>query len=399
MLLSHSVARRLIALFVVVILFAAAGPVGAVTTKDLKAAQDKAKENRNKIREGEADKERLRNNIREADTQLDKTQNDLEGLEQQLVETRAERNKITAILNEIRAQLAVNEAELKTALRELDRLSGILNKRAGDVYKNGDVSFLEVLLDASSFIDFINRARFLQTIMAEDARLISDIKATKKKIEQSREQIQRDKDRVQKEENALSAQVDQMAALTNAVRAKKNQLQGQISSKKGLIAGIESDQKRWEIAAAEYDRSAAKINALLSQSSQPTFISGSPSASGFIWPATGSLTSRFGPRWGRNHNGLDIAAPTGTPVAASKAGKVIIASWYGGYGNLVVIDHGGGVSTWYGHNSAFSTSVGQQVTRGQVIAKMGSTGNSTGPHVHFEIRFNGNPYDPLPYLP
>ena len=99
------------------------------------------------------------------------------------------------------------------------------------------------------------------------------------------------------------------------------------------------------------------------------------------------------------HNGIDIATPTGSAVAASKAGKVVIASWYGGYGNLVVIDHGGGVSTWYGHNSAFSTSVGRQVAQGQVIAKAGSTGNSTGPHVHFEIRFNGNPMDPRPYLP
>ena len=399
MLLNNSLARRLVAVLAVVILFAAAGPVAAVTTKDLEAAQDKAEENREKIREGETDKELLRRNIRDADIQLDETQNDLDGLEGQLVNTRAERDNITAKLNELRTRLAANEAELNAALRELDRLSDILNKRAGDVYKTGDVSFIEVLLEARSFIDFIHRAQFLQTIMTEDARLVSDIKATKKRIEKSREQIQADKDRVQKEEDALSVEVDRVAALTNAVRSKKNELQGQISSKEELIANIESDQKRWEIAAAEYERSAAKIKALLSRSSQPTFISGSPSASGFIWPANGSLSSGFGPRWGRMHNGIDIATPTGSAVAASKAGKVVIASWYGGYGNLVVIDHGGGVSTWYGHNSAFSTSVGRQVAQGQVIAKAGSTGNSTGPHVHFEIRFNGNPMDPRPYLP
>lgn len=380
-------------------MFAVAGPAGAVTTKDLKAAQNKAKENREKIREGDADKDNLREDIRDADLQLSATQDGLEELEEQLAETRAERDKITAKLNGLRAQLASKEAELTVALRELDRLSGILNKRAGDVYKSGDISFLEVLFEARSFIDFLNRAQFLQTIMSEDARLVDGIKTTKKTIEDSRAEIQKDKDQVQKEEDALTMEVDRVAAITSAVRSKKNQLRGQILSKEKLITDIESDQERWEIAAAEYERSAAKINALLSQSSMPTFVSGSPSASGFIWPAAGTLNSRFGPRWGRMHNGLDIGVPTGSPVAASKGGKVIIASWYGGYGNLVVIDHGGGVSTWYGHNSAFSSSVGQQVTRGQVVARAGSTGNSTGPHVHFEIRFNGSPFDPMPYLP
>jgi murein DD-endopeptidase MepM/ murein hydrolase activator NlpD len=99
------------------------------------------------------------------------------------------------------------------------------------------------------------------------------------------------------------------------------------------------------------------------------------------------------------HTGIDIGVPTGSPVWASKAGEVIISSWYGGYGNLIVIDHGNGVSTWYGHNSSLTVSVGQSVSRGQVVAKAGSTGNSTGPHVHFEIRYNGNPVDPVPYLP
>mgnify|MGYP001158989567 CR=1 FL=1 len=110
------------------------------------------------------------------------------------------------------------------------------------------------------------------------------------------------------------------------------------------------------------------------------------------------LTSNFGPRWGTNHNGLDLAAPIGTPVLAAHDGVVVRAGWYGGYGYAVDIDHGNGIMTRYGHNSAVLVSVGEYVRAGQQIAKMGSTGYSTGPHLHFEIHVNGSPVDPIPFL-
>ena len=123
-----------------------------------------------------------------------------------------------------------------------------------------------------------------------------------------------------------------------------------------------------------------------------------PSAAGFIWPVHGVLTSGFGWRWGRMHEGIDIAVGVGTPVVAAAAGTVIVAGWLGGYGNLVVVDHGNGLSTAYGHNTSVTVGVGQSVAQGQLIAYSGSTGHSTGPHVHFEVRINGAPVDPLGYL-
>jgi murein DD-endopeptidase MepM/ murein hydrolase activator NlpD len=124
------------------------------------------------------------------------------------------------------------------------------------------------------------------------------------------------------------------------------------------------------------------------------------SASGFAWPLTGGrTTSEFGQRWGRMHKGLDIAAPTGTPIHASRAGTVIHAGWQGGYGNLVLIDHGGGLVTAYGHQSRIATSVGTEVARGDLIGYVGSTGHSTGPHCHFEVRVNGTQQNPRRYLP
>jgi murein DD-endopeptidase MepM/ murein hydrolase activator NlpD len=128
--------------------------------------------------------------------------------------------------------------------------------------------------------------------------------------------------------------------------------------------------------------------------------SASASTSGGMWPVSGTITSRFGMRWGKLHKGIDIAAPTGTDVHASMAGKVTFSGWdNGGYGYLVIIDHGNGLVTYYGHNSKLLVSVGQTVSKGEHIADVGSTGDSTGSHCHFEIRKNGTPVNPLSYLP
>ena len=127
--------------------------------------------------------------------------------------------------------------------------------------------------------------------------------------------------------------------------------------------------------------------------------SSSSSSSGFIVPTSGYMSSPYGQRWGRLHAGVDIANDTGTPIYASKAGTVVRSGWYSGYGKCVDIDHGNGVVTRYGHNSVLKVSVGQKVSQGQLIALMGSTGNSTGPHCHFEIRINGSPIDPLTKIP
>jgi murein DD-endopeptidase MepM/ murein hydrolase activator NlpD len=123
-----------------------------------------------------------------------------------------------------------------------------------------------------------------------------------------------------------------------------------------------------------------------------------PPAAGWVHPTRGTVSSEFGPRWGRQHEGIDFAAGTGTPVVAAADGVVRKAEWYGGYGNAVIIDHGGGVRTLYGHNSENTVQVGQRVRAGQTIGKVGSTGDSTGPHLHFEVQVDGKPVNPRPWL-
>jgi murein DD-endopeptidase MepM/ murein hydrolase activator NlpD len=138
----------------------------------------------------------------------------------------------------------------------------------------------------------------------------------------------------------------------------------------------------------------AKIQAAQAHST----VQRSASAAGLIWPVNAPVTSPFGWRWGRMHEGIDLGAPYGTPIAAAAAGVVIYAGWLGGYGNLTVIDHGGGLATAYGHQSRIAVSLGESVAQGQIIGYVGSTGHSTGPHLHFEVRVNGQPVDPLGYL-
>ena len=130
----------------------------------------------------------------------------------------------------------------------------------------------------------------------------------------------------------------------------------------------------------------------------PAGTPGAASAAGMIWPVNGILTSGFGYRWGRMHEGIDIAVAEGTPIFAAASGTVILAAYSGGYGNYTCIDHGGGLSTCYGHQSGFAVSSGSSVSQGQVIGYSGNTGSSTGPHLHFEVRINGAATDPLGYL-
>ena len=142
----------------------------------------------------------------------------------------------------------------------------------------------------------------------------------------------------------------------------------------------------------------AQIQAAQASPSAYSPSSSTPSSSGFIWPVSGPVVSPFGMRWGRMHTGIDIAVGYGTPIHAAASGRVIYAGWMDGYGNLVFIDHGNGLSTGYAHQSQIAVSTGQSVTQGDVIGYVGCTGHCFGPHLHFEVRVNGNPADPLGYL-
>jgi murein DD-endopeptidase MepM/ murein hydrolase activator NlpD len=178
-------------------------------------------------------------------------------------------------------------------------------------------------------------------------------------------------------------------------------LTGARATKQQALTAVKNAEDQFIAEASSLEASSAAIEAQINAADPgtPGGTAASPSAAGLIWPVAGPITSPFGMRWGRLHPGIDIGASMGTPIHAAASGTVVYAGWMTGYGNLTVIDHGGGIATAYGHQSKLDVSVGQQVTQGQEIGLIGSTGFSTGPHLHFEVRVNGVPVDPMGYLP
>jgi murein DD-endopeptidase MepM/ murein hydrolase activator NlpD len=171
--------------------------------------------------------------------------------------------------------------------------------------------------------------------------------------------------------------------------------------KRSTLAEVRGDKEEALEHMAELQAQSAALASRIRSAQSSAIVpgpTGPASAAGLVWPVHGVLTSGFGWRWGRMHEGIDLAVASGTPVVASASGTVIVAGWMGGYGNLVVVDHGNGIATAYGHNTSVTVGYGQSVAQGQLIAYSGNTGHSTGPHVHFEVRVNGTPVDPLGYL-
>jgi murein DD-endopeptidase MepM/ murein hydrolase activator NlpD len=199
---------------------------------------------------------------------------------------------------------------------------------------------------------------------------------------------------------ARTAQVrevrDELAANRKRIAGARGERQSSLDSLSAEEQAERSEAEALHAASAEL---AAKIRAAESSAVTASVGAGAaPSASGLIWPVNGPVTSPFGMRWGRMHEGIDIGVGYRTPIHAAAAGVVVWAGWLGGYGNLVVVDHGNGLATAYAHASAILVAVGQQVAQGETISLVGSTGNSSGPHLHFEVRVNGIAVDPLLYL-
>jgi murein DD-endopeptidase MepM/ murein hydrolase activator NlpD len=204
------------------------------------------------------------------------------------------------------------------------------------------------------------------------------------------------------ETRAVAVRTAQVRAVRNELVANERALSSSRASKRETLASVQASKREFVAEADALAQASAQLSAQIqaAQASSSAYVppDSSPSASGLIWPVNGPVVSGFGMRWGRLHAGIDIAASEGTPIHAAASGRVITAGWLGGYGNMVFIDHGGGLSTGYAHQSSIAVSSGQTVTQGQVVGYVGCTGHCFGPHLHFEVRVNGNPVDPLGYL-
>jgi murein DD-endopeptidase MepM/ murein hydrolase activator NlpD len=285
---------------------------------------------------------------------------------------------------------------------EYSALIDRLGNRLVDLYEQGEPSSLEVLFAAKSFDDLVDQAQVVDSLATQDKSIAGQVGTARERVRVQREHTKKFRALVAAELRTIAVRTNQVRALRDQLLANENRLAAARANKRGALHDVKESKSAFLHEAEGLQQAssdlAAQIRSAQSTSSFSAPGDTTPSAAGFIWPVNGPVTSGFGWRWGRLHEGIDIGVGYGTPIRAAAAGRVVYAGWMSGYGNLVAIDHGGGVSTAYGHQSSVAVGVGQVVSQGQTIGYVGCTGHCFGPHLHFEVRINGSPVDPLGYL-
>jgi murein DD-endopeptidase MepM/ murein hydrolase activator NlpD len=322
---------------------------------------------------------------------------------------------LAAELSQAEDQLAFIQASLEVARRELrrwtDRLSeteaelegqqATLADRAAAAYKLGPSGFLDLIIGSADVRALTDRFSYVSSVLDADSYLLRTIEVTSEQVGEQRGRIAQFEDQLATERDRLAREVERIEQLKAEQQALRAEVDEEISFRKGLLEDVELERQKWIQAVKELEAESARISGMIQAGGSTG--SGNPNAR-FHWPAPGPITSGFGwrthPIFGtqRFHSGVDIDSECGDPIWAGEDGTVISAGWNGGYGMATVVDHGDGLSTLYAHQSALGVSVGQRVSRAQRIGVVGTTGWSTGCHLHFEVRVNGNPVDPAPYL-
>ena len=346
-----------------------------------------------------------------AQQKLDKARQEQAKLQKELDANRQKRNEekrkkdiIDAEVNEIEAEIAVLDSEIEAINDRIEEKDAELaaahelssmqyesyKERVKLIVEKGPLTYLEVVMNANSIEDFFVRMDVAEQIAEYDNTLLAELKASEERIEQLKVEIE-------EERAVVMEKMEESLALKRALVSRQQASQAILDDISASDKEISAEMKKAKAAEQEAQREIAR----LVSGDTSRYVGGK-----FLWPSTNSYTitspfsMRVHPVLGvyKQHTGIDIGASYGTDVLAAADGTVIIAGWNNAYGNYVVINHGGGVTTLYGHNSSLNVSKGQKVSQGQVIAKVGSTGYSTGPHIHFEVQVNGSPVNPMSYL-
>jgi murein DD-endopeptidase MepM/ murein hydrolase activator NlpD len=293
-----------------------------------------------------------------------------------------------AELDRAQNRLVVLRARLKRSLR-------VLRERLVAIYETNEPDAVTVILDSEGFHEMVSRYEYLQRIQSQDTAIADRVRTLR---DQTRDTVER----VRAARDQIAAQRDELAQTRSQLEGRQADLAAARADSESALAGVQETQERLEGDIGDLEgQIQAQLQAQAAQASEPTLPAGpvqGESSAGFIWPVNGPVVSGFGMRWGRMHMGIDIAVPAGVGIRAAAAGTVAIAGPNSGYGNYTCINHAGGVSTCYAHQSSIGVSVGQDVGQGDVIGAVGCTGHCFGDHLHFEVRVGGSPVDPLGYL-
>jgi murein DD-endopeptidase MepM/ murein hydrolase activator NlpD len=323
----------------------------------------------------------------------------------QIAALQRKESRAQAVLDARRAELARVRARYQKEYvryvrlrKELAKAQGVLASRLVAIYKSDQPDLMTVVLEADGFDDLLVRADYLNRIGKQDSAIVTRVKKLKEESERKKELLEALKKRAEAAVAEIAAKRQELAQARAGIQSRQADLSAARSQKRGSLSNVRVSRKRLEEDLAAEEAASAQVTAQLQGSAGQAPAGPIRQGSHFIWPVNGPVVSPFGMRWGRLHAGVDIAVPSGTPIRAAGSGTVAIAGWVGGYGNYTCINHGSGISTCYGHQSSIGVSVGQHVSQGQVIGAVGCTGHCFGPHVHFEVRINGQPVDPMGYL-
>jgi murein DD-endopeptidase MepM/ murein hydrolase activator NlpD len=393
--------RRFLALVGVALALACAGPASADTPESDKAAVDaRIAALQAEIADSKAKEGVLTSQLSAVVSELKAAQAAVDDAQASVSALEAELSSAQERLDELTARLERQTRRLERLRAEYAKAVAILEARVRAAYMDSPPDMVSFLVSASSFDEVIDSVELLARIGAQDQRIASQ-------VEKARVAAARERGATIETKRLQVAAVSVISARTSEARVARDQLAGDRdrlasvrSLKQSALAGTRDSRAEYlhevEALAAQSVALAAQIRG--AQEDAGSTGTGQPSSAGLIWPCDGVVVSGFGMRWGRMHEGIDIGCAFGTPNRAAAAGTVIHAGWLGGYGNLVVIDHGNGLSTAYAHASSILVGVGQSVSQGETVSLVGSTGNSSGPHLHFEVRINGQAVDPLAYL-
>ncbi|MEJ8555080.1 murein hydrolase activator EnvC family protein [Tepidibacter sp. Z1-5] len=344
--------------------------------------------NEQKLKNTKQSKKNIQNALNENKKNQVKVDNNIEQLGYQINTTQQKINKAQSDLNSAQSEIKRTTEEIEKLQNEIKRKEVLLGERINVMYKTSDMSYIQVILSSKDMNELLSNLDMIKKIVNNDKELLTELSGQKKEIETKRINLKN------KEKEIIS--------LKNSIQVEKERLLVSQNKQTALKSDLQKDAKKLEANIDALNKYAKALEAeILKKQSKGSYVGGAMG-----WPAPGysRITSYFGYRihpvlkTKKLHTGLDIGAPMGANIVAANDGKVMSAGWIGGYGNTVMIDHGGGIVTLYGHNSKLLVKTGQTVKRGQSIAKAGTTGRSTGPHCHFEVRKNGKYVDPLPML-
>jgi murein DD-endopeptidase MepM/ murein hydrolase activator NlpD len=329
----------------------------------------------------------------------------IDAVQGQISATERRLNQVQNSLDQQKEKLLAVRNRLEAARDRLERLRSrlatartVLAKRLVEIYKADAPDALTVILESDGFGDLLERAEFLKRISDQDREITDQVRGLRDKAKDQAVQLADLEEQEQVVAERILRERDQVAAVENQLVGARDQLASARTDRRGALAQVRGSRVALEGDLAALEKEQARVQAALQGAGQ-TFDGPVRQGSGaLVWPVNGPVVSPFGMRWGRLHAGIDIAVPSGTAIHAADGGRVVLMGWVGGYGNYTCIQHTASMSTCYGHQSSFATSNGASVSQGQVIGYSDCTGHCFGPHLHFEVRINGAPVDPMGYL-